>query len=155
MRLKARAMDLERRVELLPPTDDPLSVLAGFDVLAMTSWEDPSPLVVFEAMMLGKVVACFAGGGGPPEQVDDTGVVVDRFSAGAMADAIESLLDDPAHGRRLGRAAGRACWNITPTVRSCRSFSKPSATSRAAACSLTCGSAYVLGQRRHPDLQAP
>ena len=51
-------------VEFIPPTPKPMEHFAGFDIFAMTSWEDPCPLVVLENMGLAKPVVCFAGGAG-------------------------------------------------------------------------------------------
>jgi glycosyltransferase involved in cell wall biosynthesis len=75
------------------------------DIFLMSSWEDPSPVVVLEAMALGRPVVCFQGSGGPPEELADTGVVVEDFSPVAMADAIESLAGAPDRRASLGAAA--------------------------------------------------
>lgn len=98
-------LHLEEAVEMLPVTSRPLNVFARFDILAMTSWEDPCPRVVMETMMLGKPVACFSGSGGAAEVVGDTGLVVSEFSGRLMADQIEKLIKDPARCRELGQAA--------------------------------------------------
>lgn len=92
-------------VEFVPVTNDPASHFCEFDVFAMTSWEDPCPLVVLENMGLGVPVVCFAGGGGAPEQIGDTGLTVAGFSPTAMASAVIRLIEDPERRTALGEAA--------------------------------------------------
>jgi len=104
-RRMARHFGLEPHLEMIPITGDPLAIIQSWDVLALTSWEDPFPLVVLESMLAGRPVACFAGGGGAPEAVDGTGLVVGEFSGGAMADAIAELAAAPDRLAALGRAA--------------------------------------------------
>ena len=98
-------MGLDDMVEFIPPTPKPMEHFAGFDIFAMTSWEDPCPLVVLENMGLAKPVVCFAGGGGAPEVVGDTGVIVPEFDPLAMARAIADLAADPPELARLGALA--------------------------------------------------
>lgn len=104
-RNEVRHRKLEGVVELVPATQEPFPHFAGFDVFAMTSWEDPCPVVVLEAMMLKKPVLCFAGSGGAPEEVGDTGMVVENFSPAAMAQAIARLMAAPEQCRQLGEEA--------------------------------------------------
>jgi len=106
-RRMARQMGLERSIELVPVTADPLPFIQSWDVLALTSWEDPFPLVVLESMLAERPVACFAGGGGAPEAIDGTGLVIDEFSADAMAEGVAVLAASPERRAELGRAARR------------------------------------------------
>jgi glycosyltransferase involved in cell wall biosynthesis len=101
----AEKMGIGTYVEFVPATADPGSFYRNFDVFAMTSWEDPCPLVVFENMALGVPVVCFAGGGGAPEQVGETGVVVVDFSPLKMANCIAGLVRNHSELTRLGVAA--------------------------------------------------
>ena len=71
----------------------------------MTSWEESASLVVLENMLLEKPVVCFAGSGGPPELLGDTGVIVEQFDPLVMAQAVAALARDPDKRARLGRAA--------------------------------------------------
>ena len=103
-REEARKLGVDDLVEWVPTTSEPLREFARFDVFAMTSWEDPCPAVVLESMMLRKPVVCFRSGGAPG-QVGDTGVVLDRFSPAAMAEALAGLMASPARRERLGEAA--------------------------------------------------
>ena len=68
-RRKVSLMGMDGVVDLIPTTTRPFEHFARFDVFAMTSLEDPRPLVVLETMGLGTPVVCFAGGGGSPEVV--------------------------------------------------------------------------------------
>jgi glycosyltransferase involved in cell wall biosynthesis len=107
LRAMAQKLELEGLVELLPFTDDPASAYRSMDLLLMSSWEESASLVTLEAMAMRRPVACFAGSGGPPELVADTGIVVDGFSPSAMADAIAEAAESPDSLQLLGLAARR------------------------------------------------
>lgn len=98
-----RKLDLQSNVRLIPETANPYAYFRRFDVFAMTSWEESASLAVLENMALEVPVVCFGRSGGPPEQVGDTGVVIERFSPWDMADSIALLLADP--DRRAGIGA--------------------------------------------------
>jgi glycosyltransferase involved in cell wall biosynthesis len=104
-RYMAQQLGLDRLVEFVPYTSDPLKHFARFDVFAMTSWEESASLVVLENMSLEKAVVCFAGSGGPPELLGDTGVIVKQFDPRTMAQAIAALARDPNKRASLGHAA--------------------------------------------------
>ncbi len=105
LRIQARKLGVEDLVTFISRTPEPYRHYLEFDAFAMTSWEDPCPLVVTENMALGTPVVCFAASGGPPEQVGDTGVIVPSFDPSAMAHALAVLARDEAHRRALGEAA--------------------------------------------------
>jgi glycosyltransferase involved in cell wall biosynthesis len=107
----ASKLSLADAVEIVPETPQALDLVQGFDLLAVTSWEDSSPLVALEAMGLGKPVVCFAAGGGTPLLVDGTGIVVSEFSPAAMAEAIVDLIEDPARLAELGALARQRVLN--------------------------------------------
>jgi len=116
-RRELNLMRLDDLVELIPSTPKAMEHFAGFDIFAMTSWEDPCPLVVLENMGLAKPVVCFAGGGGAPEVIGDTGVIVPEFDPLAMARAIAHLAADPPELARLGTLARqRVLANFTDRV---------------------------------------
>lgn len=104
-RYMARQLGLDGLVEFIPYTSEPLPQFARFDVFAMTSWEESASLVVMENMSLEKPVVCFAGSGGPPELLGDTGIIVEQFDPRAMAQAIATLARDPNKRACMGRAA--------------------------------------------------
>lgn len=101
-RAMIRKLGLQSSVNLVAETDNPYPHLRRFDAFAMTSWEESASLVVLESMALEVPVVCFAGSGGPPEQVGDTGVVVEKFSPWDMADSIEALLTAPERRAQIG-----------------------------------------------------
>jgi glycosyltransferase involved in cell wall biosynthesis len=104
-RYRARRLGIADRVRFIPYTASPLDHYLAFDVFAMTSWEDPCPLVVLENMALGKPVLCFRPSGGAPEEVGDAGIVISRFCPYAMAEAAAELALIPDRRAALGRAA--------------------------------------------------
>ena len=104
-RLMAEKMGIASNIEFVKVTPEPLRYFADFDVFAMTSWEDPCPIVVLESMALQIPVVCFAGSGGAPEEIGDTGIAVPGFSARGMAEAIRDILTAPERRATLGQQA--------------------------------------------------
>ena len=104
-KLEARKLGVEEIVKFIPHTERPLDHYQEFDLFAMTSWEDPCPLVVLENMALGKPVVCFAGGGGAAEEVGNSGVIVPEFSPAMMATAVAELAQDATRREALGQEA--------------------------------------------------
>jgi glycosyltransferase involved in cell wall biosynthesis len=103
-----RQAGLEKRITVIASVPDPLRYLAAFDVFALTSREDPFPLVCLESAACGKPIVCFDSAGGMPEFVEkDCGLVVPYLDMEAMSDAICRLLDDPAARAAMGRAGQR------------------------------------------------
>lgn len=99
----ATAVD-QAGVEFLGPTSNPYPHLRRFDVAALPSRDDPFPLVVLEAMLLGTPVVAF-GVGGVADQVGDAGTVVPAGDVAAFAQAVARLLTDDELRTRLGTAA--------------------------------------------------
>ncbi|WP_318151932.1 glycosyltransferase family 4 protein [Nocardioides cavernae] len=90
------------------PMDDPSSAMADFDIMTLPSRDDPFPLVVMEAMLLGKPVVAFDVGG-VAHQLGDTGLVVEAGDVSSFAQQLRRLVDDEALRVRLGElAAARA-----------------------------------------------
>lgn len=102
-------LGLADRVVLTGHIPDTRIPLAALDVSVMASGT-PEPLgnVTIESMALGKAVVGTAIGG-TTELIDDgrTGLLVPPNDPRAMADALETLLKDPARRQRLGEAARR------------------------------------------------
>jgi glycosyltransferase involved in cell wall biosynthesis len=106
MRLDAERAGLGGRVHVLGSRPGGVDYIDLFDVFALTSREDPYPLVMLEAGSRGLPVVAFDGSGGAPEFIeDDAGFAVPYLDLDAMASAVARLLDDPALRSRLGDAA--------------------------------------------------
>jgi glycosyltransferase involved in cell wall biosynthesis len=94
------------RVHLIGRRSDVADVLAALDVACLSSDYEGMPLSVMEYMAAGKPIVATRVGG-IPEIVDDgvEALLVARRDPGALADAIERLLIDPALATSLGEAA--------------------------------------------------
>lgn len=93
---------LADRMWAWPAVDDPAPYFAALDIFALTSSDDPFPLVVLEAGAAEHPSIVFAGNG---EIVTaDTGVVVPTADASAFARAIVDLAIDRNRRRQLGQA---------------------------------------------------
>jgi len=95
------------------PDEDLAAVYACADVFAMCCRERWGGLeaegfgIVFLEAAASGIPAVAGRSGGAEEAVEDgvTGFVVDPLDAGAVAEALERVLADPAVGRRMGAAA--------------------------------------------------
>lgn len=103
------AAGLGGRFHLLGEVDDPSAVLTMLDIFALTSREDPFPLVMLEASSVGTPVVSFDNGGvsqfaasagdGPAAHV------VPYLDVAAMVDSLADLGDDPVARKSLGERA--------------------------------------------------
>jgi glycosyltransferase involved in cell wall biosynthesis len=99
-----RLMGLDARIILIPPTPQALDYISRFDVLMLSSREDPYPLVVLEAALAEIPVVCFEGAGGAPELIEsDAGFVVPYLDISAASDALIQLVLDPSLRENMGR----------------------------------------------------
>ena len=108
-------------VEFLGFRQDVNELIPGLDVLVHASTKgEPFGQVVIEAMAAGRPVVATRGGGIPEIVVDGkTGLLVPMGDARAMADAIGSLLSDPARAEAMGRAGRERveqCFTIAHTA---------------------------------------
>lgn len=103
-----RRLGLGDRCRLVPTTAEALDYYAAMDVFALTSREDPFPLVVLEAADCGVPVVCFDGGGGAIEFVgDDAGFTAPYLDIACFARRVSDLRANRALASRLGER-GRA-----------------------------------------------
>jgi glycosyltransferase involved in cell wall biosynthesis len=91
------------QIRLIGPQTGMAPYYLAADVLALTSREDPCPLVNMEAMESGLPVVAFHDAGGAPEVLADAGVCVPYIDVEAMSRAICDLLGDPARRAELGK----------------------------------------------------
>jgi glycosyltransferase involved in cell wall biosynthesis len=97
---------LGRVVRFVGTQPIPLEYFSTLDVFALTSREDPFPLVMLECASLGIPIVCFDGAGGAKEFVEeDCGFVVPYLEMETLADRAVALLEQPDLRRMLG---GRA-----------------------------------------------
>jgi glycosyltransferase involved in cell wall biosynthesis len=97
---------LERKVMFIGEVDNPLDYFAASDVFALTSREDPYPLVCLEAALMGLPVLCFENAGGMPEFVEhDGGMIFGYLDVAAMANGIIELAGLPEKRQLLGATA--------------------------------------------------
>jgi len=110
------ALGLEQMCARVPTTADVVKYYAAMDVFAMTSREDPFPLVMLEAGAQRIPTVCFAGSGGGPEFVGcDAGLVAPYLDVQAFADHLLRLIDDSVLRGKMGDAAAckvRQCYSL-------------------------------------------
>ena len=103
-----RNCGLTEKMRFISASPKPADYLAAADVFALTSREDPYPLVCLEAAALEKPIVCFASTGGAPEFVEeDCGFVVPYLDIVAMANRVVTLLDSGDCRLTMGMAARR------------------------------------------------
>jgi glycosyltransferase involved in cell wall biosynthesis len=100
--------ELKSRIRFLPYFENYYPILNQFDILTLTSREDPCPLVVLDSLYLQKPVLCFAEAGGTPEVIrSDAGIAVPNCDVGRMADAVMWLLRNPHRRIEMGMIGKR------------------------------------------------
>lgn len=109
MRHDIHVAGLDDRFHLLGEVDRPAEAQAMMDVFALTSREDPFPLVMLEVANLGIPVVSFANGGvvefaasGGSEPIAE---VVPYLDVAAMVEVLARLADHPDERRALGARA--------------------------------------------------
>ena len=125
-RVRAEQLVAERglrdRVTFLGFRPNAPRLIPAFDVVAVPSHIEPLGNATLEAMAAGVPVVGSRVGGIPEMIVDgETGALVPSRDAGALADAIETLVRDPARARALGRAGHtRARGAFSPAAHAAR-----------------------------------
>jgi glycosyltransferase involved in cell wall biosynthesis len=100
-----KASGLDALVRVIEATAEPERYFRAMDVFALTSREDPFPLVMLEAAAAGLPVVCFAGSGGGPEFVkEDAGSIAPYLDVETFAARVLELARDGVLRRRLGDA---------------------------------------------------
>jgi glycosyltransferase involved in cell wall biosynthesis len=104
---RARELGTEASVHFLGRRRDVDALLGAFDVAAMSSDFEGTPLFVFECMAAGTPLVATAVGG-VPDVIEDgrTGILVPPRDPGRLAEAIVGLLGNAEERRRLAAAAG-------------------------------------------------
>jgi len=128
VREQVAGLGVERRVRFLGIRADVADILRASDMFMLSSRWEGNPLSVMEAMAAGLPVVSTAVGG-VPELVREgaTGLLVPPEDAGALAQAMQALVDDPARRRVMGAAARQHAlthFDIRHTVRGYESLSE-------------------------------
>jgi glycosyltransferase involved in cell wall biosynthesis len=121
VREQVAALGLQERVRFLGIRADVADILRASDVFVLSSRWEGNPMSVMEAMAAGLPVVSTAVGG-VPELVREgvTGLLVPSEDAGALAQAMQALVDDPVRRQAMGAAARQhavAHFDIRHTVR--------------------------------------
>lgn len=104
-------------VRWLGEVPEPWSFLAGVDVLAVPSREEPFGRVAAEAAVAGRpVVATDCGGLSEVVEPGRTGLLVPPDDPAALGAALRELADDPALRLRLGAAARASADRFDPSA---------------------------------------
>lgn len=104
----ARDLGLADAVRFLGFRHDVWDVLNALDLFVMSSHHEGIPVVLLEAMALGKAcVSTEVGGIGEVIEPGVSGILTRPGDAAAMAIACRELLENPADRQRLGAAAKR------------------------------------------------
>jgi glycosyltransferase involved in cell wall biosynthesis len=136
-------MGLEDCVSLLPSVSMPTFrwVLSRFHVLTLLSREDPFPLVVLEAGLLGVPTVCFAGSGAIPEMAAAGRCVsVNYLDLPAYAAAVRHLCLNPQEAQAIAARCQRHVADalsldvVAPRVAEVLLRPKPSAAAGQSAC---------------------
>lgn len=118
-RFDAERMGVADRIIHIGLTPHVFDYLSQLDVFALTSREDPYPLVVLEAALAEVPIVCFEKAGGAPELVEeDAGFVVPYLDEVEMSRKISQLIDDKELRIRMGKNAKNKVLERHPTDRS-------------------------------------
>ena len=120
IRHELERMGLGDRVVFAGPQVNPAPFFAAMDVFALTSREDPFPLVCLEAAAMGKPIVCFDKAGGMPEFVDeDAGAVVPYGDIDAFVSRLMEYRRDPRKTLQAGQAARSKLESAFSMERAC------------------------------------
>jgi glycosyltransferase involved in cell wall biosynthesis len=113
----AATLGLAEAVEFRPPTPDVIHVIASGDLLVVASGVEGQPLVVVEALALGRPVVATAVGRVPELVTPSVGRVVAPGDPQAMAAALVEVASNPDLRQAMRRAAAAApTWTIDDVV---------------------------------------
>ena len=102
LRRLAAELGVEVRVDMIGSLsrDALAEAMREADALLLTSWSETFGLVALEAQASGTPVVAWDGAGGIREAVAPGGIVLDSRDPEVWAEAVQSLLDDPAEYAR-------------------------------------------------------
>ncbi|MCC9168234.1 glycosyltransferase family 4 protein [Pontibacter harenae] len=101
---ESKRLNLENNIIFTGSQSNPEDYFHLFNVFALTSREDPFPLVALEAAAQAKPIICFEESGGIPELLaEGGGIMVPYGNVQSMADQILYLYDNPSAQVKLGK----------------------------------------------------
>jgi len=102
----ARTLGLEdERVRFVGYRPDAAELLPAFDVMALTSRMEGTPMVILEAVAAGVPIVAFEVGGVPQLLNNDTAWLVPAENIAALAVALRAALSSPEDGARRAASA--------------------------------------------------
>jgi glycosyltransferase involved in cell wall biosynthesis len=106
---EAKLLGITDKIVFTGTKVSPQNYFQLFDVFALTSREDPFPLVAIEAAALNKPVVCFENSGGMPEFIKDgeNGLVISYGDVNQLAIQLLILMDDENLRLKMGEQAGK------------------------------------------------
>lgn len=108
LREYARSLGIDSRVLITGYRVDAVTLMSTFDCFVQTSHWEAMPMALIEAMALAKPIVATAVGGVPEVVRDgDTGLLLARRDADALAGLILRLARDQAAARAMGAAGQR------------------------------------------------
>jgi glycosyltransferase involved in cell wall biosynthesis len=120
---QARRLQLVDNVIFTGFRTDVPRLMAALDVFVLPSWEEPFGMVYLEAMAMEKPVVAWASAGALEVVVhNETGLLAERGSTTALADAILRLLRSPDLRRRFGEAGRRRVIELFSPERTCQAM---------------------------------
>jgi len=110
---EAQRLVIKDKVIFTGSVATPQNYFQVFDIFALTSREDPFPLVALEAASLGKPIICFKESGGIEEFVEDgeTGFIIPYADVTAMAIKVLELQDNRTERVTMGEKIGTVSAN--------------------------------------------
>ncbi len=97
-----KSINNKDNITFIEEKENPFSYLKYADIFALSSREDPFPLVALEAMALSKPVITFKDSGGTVEMIKDSGFIIDKMSAESFAEGIEKAYKNKNLLKKLG-----------------------------------------------------
>jgi glycosyltransferase involved in cell wall biosynthesis len=105
-------MGLDDRIRIVTNRNDVPDLLALADIFVMPSLFEGLPMALLEAMLAGKAIVASVTAGIPEAIVDGReGLLVQPSDVEGLADALRTLLLDPARRAALGQAAALRAQN--------------------------------------------
>lgn len=101
-----RKLKIADIVYFIPPAENPASFFYNIDVLALTSREDPYPLVALEAAQMKKPIIFFDQSGGIVDFLDPlSGIIIPFMDIEKYVEAIINLYDNRSYAKDIGNNA--------------------------------------------------